>query len=95
MNDLILKHFFLVNFIYTYKRVRPLTHSLTQYGPGDSMEDWVTNFGVQTGFKALTPLRRGFTKFCPLILRGVRRQKHVFEYNLAPNYLTMTKLHMG
>ena len=26
--------------------------------------------------------------------RGGRLQKHVFDHNLAPNYLTKTKLHM-
>ena len=43
--------------------VKECIHSLTQHGPGDSMEDWVKNFGVQIIFDALTPLRRGFGKF--------------------------------
>ena len=49
-----------ISHIYMYKRVRPYTHSLSQHGPGDSMEDWVTNFGVQIGFEALTPTKTGF-----------------------------------
>ena len=46
--------------MYIYKRVHPLTHSLTQQGPGDSMEDWVTNFGVETGFEVLIPIKTEF-----------------------------------
>ena len=32
-----------------------LIHSLTQHGSRDSMEDRVTNFGVQIGFAAPNP----------------------------------------
>ena len=28
------------------------TCSLTQHSPGNSMEDWFANFGVQIGFEA-------------------------------------------
>ena len=42
------------------------------------------------------PLRGGYAKFRPLTPgKGSRRQKRVFEYNSASNYLMMTKLHMG
>ena len=41
----------------------PLTHTLTQRCPGDSVEDWVTNFGVQIGFGFLTPTK---TEFCEI-----------------------------
>ena len=34
-----------ITMISMYKRMRPLTHSLTAHGPSDSMEGWVTNFG--------------------------------------------------
>ena len=56
--------------IYIYKRVRLLTHSLTQHGPGDSMEERLTNFGVQIGFEALTLTKTRFFKILPLPLRG-------------------------
>ena len=82
--------------IYIYKRVRPLTHSIIQNGPGDSMEDWVTNFGVLIGFEALTPTKTGFFEILPPSPpEGGRSPKHIFEHNLAPNFLTMTKLHIG
>ena len=72
--------------------MRASTHSRTQHGPGDSMEDWVTNCGVQNGFEALTPTKTGFCKIPPpSIPRRARRQKHVFEHYLA----SMTKLHTG
>ena len=49
--------------LYVYKSVRPFTHSLTQHGPDDSMEDWVMNFDIQIGFEALTPTK---TRFCEI-----------------------------
>ena len=54
-----------IHIIYVYKRVRPLTHSLTQHGPGDSMEDWVTNFGVQIGFEVSTLNKTWFCEIDP------------------------------
>ena len=57
--------------MYIKECVHSLTHSLTQYGPGDSMEDWVSNFGVQIGFEALTPTKTSFCKILPTCsLRG-------------------------
>ena len=71
-----------------------LTHSLTQHNPGDSMEDWVTNFGIQIGLKPppSSSIRCDFANF-PLL--GGRRKKHVSEHKSAPNYIPMKKLHMG
>ena len=31
-----------------------LTNSLIQHGPGNSMEDWVTDFSVQINFEVLS-----------------------------------------
>ena len=61
------------------------------------MDDWVTNFGVQISFEALIPTKAGYCEILPPSPAGgeSRRQKHDFEHNLAQNYLTMTKLHMG
>ena len=59
------------------------------------MEDWIPYFGVQIRFEALTPIKK---EFCEIPLKTpniILRQKQVFEYNSALNYLTMTKLHMG
>ena len=66
--------------IYIYKRVRPLTHSLTHSltQHGDSMEDWVTNFGVQIGFEALTPSKTGFCEILPNFPRGGQTSKTRF-----------------
>ena len=52
---------------YAYKSspTHSLTHTLTQHASWNSMEDWITNFGVQISFVALTSLRRGFAKFHP------------------------------
>ena len=88
-----IKHFNYL--IYIHKRVRPLTRSLTQYCPRDSMEDWVTNFGVQVGFECLTQTNVGFCEIARNCPEGGRHQKNVFEHNVTPNYLTMTKLFMG
>ena len=56
------------------------------------MENLFTNFGVQIGFKALTPTKMGFCKIPPPFTTYI---KHVFEQNSAPNYFMMTKLHIG
>ena len=61
------------------------------------MEEWVANFGVRIGFWGFDPNKdgvlRNFAPLPPPPPRGKHR-KHVFEQNSAPNYLTMTKLHM-
>ena len=51
--------------LHIYKRVCPFTHSLTQHGPGDCMEDWDTNVCVLIGFGALTPTKTGFCGIPP------------------------------
>ena len=85
---------FYIIVIYIYKTVRPLTHLLTQHCPGDSMEDWVTDFGVQIGFEALTSTKTGFCEIQPPSPQGGGEVKnHIFKHNSAPKYLTMTKLH--
>ena len=60
------------------------------------MEDWIPNFGVQIVFEALAPTK---TEFCEIPLlpppRRAGRKKHILEHNSAPNYLTMTKFHIG
>ena len=38
---------------------------MTQHGPGNFMEDWVTNFGVQIGFEAPTSTKTGFCEIPP------------------------------
>ena len=60
------------------------------------MEHWVTNFGVQIGFEALTPppLRRGFPKLNLLPPSVNRPQKHVSDHDSAPNYPMIKKLYM-
>ena len=40
--------------------IKECINSLTQLGLGNSMEDWVMNFGVQISFEALTPTKTGF-----------------------------------
>ena len=75
--------------ICMYKIVRPITNLLTQHGPGDFMEDWVRNFGVQIVSEALTRptlTKWDFAKSHPF--PQDRRQKHFSEHNSAPNYLT-------
>ena len=47
-----IKSFYKYTHIYVYKRVCPLTNSLTQQGLGDSMVDWIMNFGAQIGLKS-------------------------------------------
>ena len=73
------------------------THSLPiQHGPGDSMKDWFTSFGVQVIFQALTPIKTGSCEIpLPSPLPKGRRRKHVSGRNSALNYLTMKKLSMG
>ena len=89
--------FYKVIFNYSvYKKVSPLTHSLvTQHGPGDFTEDWVTNFDVQIGLEALIPIKDGVLRnFSLPSPPDNRRQKHISEHNSAPNCLRMKKLHM-
>ena len=50
--------------------MRPMADSLTQHGTGDSIEDQVTDFGVQIGFEALIPSKTGFWKISPVPLLG-------------------------
>ena len=52
--------------ICIHERVRQLTHSLTQNGPSDSMENWITNFGVQIVLEAIIPAKTGFCEIPPL-----------------------------
>ena len=66
--------------IYIYKRALPLTHSLTQHGPGDSVEHCITNFGVQIGFEALTPTKTGFCEIPPPSPRGGADVKNTFPH---------------
>ena len=40
--------------------IKESANSLTQHRPEDSMDDWVTNFGVQIGFETLTANKTGF-----------------------------------
>ena len=89
----------ILSFMYIKECVHTLiihSLSLTQHSLGDSMEDWVTNFGIQIGFKALTLTKTGFCEISPPSPPGRRNkyQKHIFEHKWAPNYLTMTKLHI-
>ena len=60
----------LVKEIKEQKNVRTHTHSLTQQGPDESKEDWVSNFGEQIGSRTTLPLRQSFTKLNPLPLPG-------------------------
>ena len=54
------------------------------------MED-LLNFGAQIDFEALTPTNTEFLENpSPSPLPGGRHLKHVFEHNLAPNYLTLS-----
>ena len=51
-----------------------------------SMEDWATNCGVQIGLEILILTKMGVCKISPP--PEGRRQKHVFEHNSTPNYIT-------
>ena len=85
-------------YTYIYKRVHSLSHSfchsLVQQGSGDFMENCVWNFGVSIVFETVSLLKLDFAKFYPLPFLKSRHQKHIFEHDPAPNYLTMRKLHM-
>ena len=75
-----------------YKSVRLLFHSLNT----NLVILWKIELRIlmyRLVLKPRPPLRWGFAKFSPLPPQRVRRQKHVFKHNSAPNYLTMTKLH--
>ena len=52
-------HIFQIILISMYGRVSALTHSLTQHGSDNTIEDWVMNFGVQIGLEILTPTKMG------------------------------------
>ena len=78
-----------------YKRVRPLTHSLTQCNSDDSMEDCITNFDEQIDLEALRPIKTRFWEISPLPPPGGICLKHVSEHNLTLYYLTMKKLPTG
>ena len=82
--------------IYVYKRVLPLTHSLTQHGPNNSMENWLKNFGIQISFEVLSPTK---TVFCGILTpsspQGGRHEKYIFKHNSVPNYFTTANLHKG
>ena len=65
--------------VYLYKRVLPLTHSLAQHTPGDSMEDRFTNFGVQNGFEALNLTKTGFCEIPPPFPPPEDRHGNVFS----------------
>ena len=69
---------------YLHKRFLQFAHSQTHHGPDDSKEVSTTNFGVQIDFETLAPTKTGFCEIPPPF---PRRQKHIFEHNLAPNYL--------
>ena len=68
--------------IYIKECIHSLTHSTRPWRFYGRLghEFWCT--------EALTSTKSGFCKILP-------PSKHVFERNSAPNYLTMTKLHMG
>ena len=64
-----------------------MSNSLTQHGPGDFMEDWLTNFGAQIGLEAFTPTKMGF---CEIL--------HLFPFlgqkNVKNMFLSITRLQL-
>ena len=79
--------------MHIYKRMQPLTDSLTQHNPGNSMEDWVTNFDAQIDFKDLISTK---AEFCEIpSFWGQTLKTHFSQHNSTSNYLTMKKLHTG
>ena len=74
--------------------MKECVHSLTQLGPGDSMEDCHTKFGVQIAFEYVTSIKTGF---CEILLPppGEAYIKNKFSSITQTEIIfTVTKMHL-